>query len=156
MIASQHRIFLVLISTAVISMNFSCGKEDEDPFVNKVPQLEFVAVSPEQVTEFEDSLVFTVRYRDNNGDLGENNPDVKNLFLTDRRINLTYEYRIRQLAPSVQSVPITGNLEIVLPTVARTDTLVAQELADFSMYVVDRAGNKSNVVVSTPVRIMKP
>lgn len=156
MIASQHRIFLVLISTAVISMNFSCGKEDEDPFVNKVPQLEFVSVSPEQVTEFEDSLVFTVRYRDNNGDLGENNPDVKNLFLTDRRINLTYEYRIRQLAPSVQSVPITGNLEIVLPTVARTDTLVAQELADFSMYVVDRAGNKSNVVVSTPVRIMKP
>jgi hypothetical protein len=148
--------FLLLITSAVISMNVSCGKEDEDPFVNKVPQLEFVYVSPEQATEFEDSLVFIVRYRDNNGDLGENNPDVKNLFLTDRRINLTYEYRIRQLAPQGQSVPITGNLEIVLPTVARTDTLLAQELVDFSIYVVDRAGNKSNVVVSTPVRILKP
>lgn len=134
----------------------SCGNKDDGSFSEKSPALEFVSVSPVNAREFQDSLVFAVRYRDNDGDLGENNPDVKNLFLTDRRINLTYGYRIRQLAPSGTAVPIAGLLEIVLPAVARTDTLLADETAVFGIYVVDRAGNRSNEVSSAPVRIYKP
>lgn len=131
----------------------SCKKKDEDPFVNKEPFIELVNVTPVQAVEFSDSLIFTVHYRDNDGDLGENTATVKNLFLTDNRVNVEYAYRIQQLAPSGSNVPIEGDLLVVLKSVARTDTTLAQQVATFSLYVVDRAGHKSNTVVSVPVTI---
>lgn len=134
----------------------SCDKKDDDPFANKVPEISLVSVQPDQVIEFSDSLVFTVHYRDNNGDLGENDPDVKNLFIRDNRIGIVYDYRIQQLAPSGSTIAIEGDLQVVLNTLARTDTSIAQENATFSLYVVDRAGNKSNTVTSGNIIIKEP
>lgn len=108
------------------------------------------------VVEFQDSLVFNIKYRDNDGDLGENNPNVKNLFITDNRIGIVYDYRIQQLAPTGSAIAIEGTLQVVLNSVARTDTSLAQESATFSVYVKDRAGNKSNVVTSGAITIKEP
>jgi hypothetical protein len=141
--------YLPVIGLAVIT---GCKKEDDD-FSDPVPQLTFVSVTPAIATEFSDSLVFTFRYRDNDGDLGENNPDVKNLFLKDNRIGIEYSYRVQQLAPSGSQVAIEGNLQVVLNTISRTDTALAQESATFSIYMVDRAGHKSNSITSSPVII---
>ncbi len=132
----------------------ACGKEDDDPFANPDPVIELKAVTPTTAVEFSDSVVFTIYYRDNNGDLGDNNPAVKNLFLKDNRIGIEYSYRIQQLAPTGSNVAIEGNLNVVLNTVARTDTSLSQESATFSLYVKDRAGNKSNVVTSGPIVIV--
>ncbi len=131
-----------------------CTKEDKESLGDPVPRIELLSVIPSTAVEFNDSIVFTIKYRDNDGDLGENDPDVKNLFLTDNRIGIQYSYRIQQLAPSGSSIPIEGNLELILNTIARTDTSLSQEAVTFSIYVVDRAGNKSNVVTSSPVIII--
>lgn len=146
-------LFIVVLLSGVFFI-MACGKEDEDPLANPVPVIELKAVSPLTVVEFSDSIVFTLYYRDNNGDLGDNDPAVKNLFLKDNRIGIEYSYRIQELAPSGSNVPIEGNINVVLNTVARTDTSLLQELATFSLYVVDRAGNKSNVVSSGAVTIV--
>ncbi len=142
----------LLFLVAALSFNSGC-KKDDDPFANKVPQIELLSLTPQMVVEFNDSLVFKIKYRDNDGDLGENNPSVKNLFITDNRIGIVYDYRIQQLAPTGSSIAIEGTLQVVLNSVARTDTSLAQESATFSVYVKDRAGNKSNTVTSGAITI---
>jgi hypothetical protein len=62
---------------------------------------------------------------------------------------------VQQLAPSGDQVAIEGNLQVVLTTISRTDTALAQESATFSIYMVDRAGHKSNSITSSPV-IIRP
>ncbi len=156
-IHSLHKIFKcptigLLFLVAGILWTTGC-KKDDDPFANKVPTIELLSLTPQMVVEFQDSLVFNIKYRDNDGDLGENNPNVKNLFITDNRIGIVYDYRIQQLAPTGSAIAIEGTLQVVLNSVARTDTSLAQESATFSVYVKDRAGNKSNTVTSGAITI---
>ncbi len=132
----------------------SCSKDEQDPFEDPVPVIDLVSVTPSTAVEFKDSILITIHYRDNDGDLGENTAGVKNLFVKDNRIGIEYAYRIQQLAPSGSSIPVEGNLNVVLNTVARTDTSLTQQNVTFSIYVKDRAGHKSNVVTSGPVIII--
>lgn len=145
----------LLFLVASVLLNSGC-KKDDDPFANKTPSIEILSITPQMVVEFADSLVFKIKYRDNDGDLGENDPGVKNLFITDNRIGIVYDYRIQQLAPSGSSIAIEGTLQVVLNSVARTDTSLVQESVTFSVYVKDRAGNKSNVVTSGTITIKEP
>ena len=144
-------LFCLMLSMFLIFIS-GC-KKDDDPFANKVPQIELISLSPLVAIEFNDSLVFNIKYRDNDGDLGENDPAVKNLFITDNRIGIVYEYRIQQLAPTGSNIAIEGTLQVVLNSVARIDTSNAQEQATFSIYVKDRANNKSNILTSPSVTI---
>lgn len=144
---------LMLLAMSCFIFLFSGCEKDEDPFANKSPQIELLSLTPSVVVEFADSLVFQIKYRDNDGNLGENDPTVKNIFITDNRIGIVYDYRVQQLAPTGSTIAIEGTLKVVLNSVARTDTSVAQQTATFSVYVVDRAGNKSNTVTSAPITI---
>ena len=143
----------ILLSSFLLLFFISCKKDDEKSD-NPVPVIEFKNVSPATVKEFTDSLVFTIHYKDGDGDLGENNADVKNLFLTDNRIGIKYEYRIQQLAPDNSAIAISGDLKIVLKNVSVTDSS-SQQNASFSVYLVDRAGHSSNTVTSGNILITK-
>ena len=138
----------------LLAVGFSgCEKDDNDP-TNPIPFIEFMSVSPTTVQEYTDSLVFTISYEDGDGDLGENNADAKNLFVTDTRNQVSYGFRIQQLAPTGANIPIQGNLKVTLDRVAILNGS-ATELVTFELYVVDRAGNKSNTVVSTQVEVVQ-
>lgn len=126
-----------------------CSKDSEDR-TNPVPVIEFVSVTPGTVQEYTDSLTFTIYYRDGDGDLGENDADVKNLFLTDTRNQVTYKYRIQQLAPTGAAIPIEGNLNITLDNTAILDGSVS-ETVTYDIYITDRAGNRSNTVSSDEI-----
>ena len=148
----MRKICILMICGALLFIS-SC--KDEEITYSEVPSLEFVSVTPLVVNEFQDELEFVIKYIDGDGDLGENDPNVVNLFLKDERINITHEYRISQLSPSGSSIPIAGNLRVVLESVGITDGTMLQT-ASFSIYMVDRAGHTSNVVLSPPVTIRKP
>ena len=135
-----------------VVMLTACKKEADE--VDVVPEITFVSVTPTTAKEFQDSLTFTISYKDGNGDLGENSPDTKNLFLTDNRIGITYSYRIQQLAPDNADIAIQGQLHVVLKNIAITDSSNQQQ-ATFNINVTDRAGNKSNTVTSSVVTITK-
>lgn len=147
------RTYLLPVIASGIVLIASCKKDDTDP-TDPVPVITFESVTPATVQEYTDSLVFTISYADGDGDLGENDADVKNLFLTDVRNQVTYEYRIRQLAPTGANIPIQGNLNIVLDHTAILDGSTS-ETAAFEIYVVDRAGNVSNTVTSSLVQVVQ-
>ena len=132
---------------------FCVGCGNDEP-VSEIPHLEFVSVNPEQVQVFEDNLIFTIFYQDGDGDLGENNPDLHNLFLKDNRNDIVYEYRIEQLAPDDANITIQGELNIELSGTGITDGSQEQSTT-FDIYVIDRAGNKSNTITSSNIIIVQ-
>lgn len=142
---------LVLVFSVVLTL-WACKKEEIS--FGTTPSLEFVSISPSSITELQDEVIVTVLYRDGDGDLGENTPDIKNLFVTDSRNDVQYSFRVQQLAPSESGISIEGQLEINLKTL----TVVSEattESASFEVYIVDRAGNKSNVINTSIITISK-
>lgn len=132
---------------------FCIGCGNDEP-VSEIPYIEFVSVNPKQVQAFEDNLIFTIFYQDGDGDLGENNPDLHNLFLKDNRNDIVYEYRIEQLAPDDANITIQGELNIELSGTGITDDSQEQS-ATFDIYIVDRAGNNSNTISSSNIIVFQ-
>ena len=140
-----------LIYIYIIFFCIGCGNNET---VSEIPFIEFVRVDPKQVQAFEDNLIFTIFYQDGDGDLGENNPDLHNLFLKDNRNDIVYEYRIEQLAPDDANITIQGELNIELSGTGITDGSQEQSTT-FDIYVIDRAGNKSNTITSSNIIIVQ-
>lgn len=131
----------------------SCNKEEED--VNVVPQITFNGVNTTSIQQFSGPLVFTIGYRDGDGDLGENVDGVVNLFIRDRRNNLLYPFRVKSLSPSNGAVvSIQGTIEVEFAPVALTDS-VASQTAIFEIYMKDRAGHQSNTVESSVITVTR-
>ena len=151
--AIARNIFIVhaMILLSILFMT-SCKKEDSG--FSEVPEISFVSITPASQKEFENPFIITVSYKDGDGDLGENNPDVKNLFVKDNRIGITYEYRLQQLAPDNAAVPIQGTFTIDLPLLGITNGNNSQQ-ATFEVYVTDRDNNRSNTIATTAVTITK-
>lgn len=141
--------FLLLVAFA------GCGKEKivEPEPISKVPAIKFVSIEPGTAVKYRDQIGITIEYTDGDGDLGENVADVKNLFCTDSRNNVTYQFRIRQLAPDTATIAITGKLKFNLDPQGFVDDSHTSETATYSIYVKDRAGNQSNSVETTPLVI---
>jgi len=136
----------------MIGMLISACKKDKVEY-SDVPKITFESISPGSVQQFRDSVIITIDYVDGNGDLGENNSEVKNAFVTDSRNDLTYSFRVRQLAPTDANIIIKGRLLIIVPQVALDNLTGISETASFSVFVEDRAGNKSNVVNTSTITI---
>ena len=144
--------YLIIFISVVCLFLVSCKKQ-EPPF-SATPEISFKQILPAVAKAFTDSITFEFTYKDGDGNLGENKADAENLFLTDNRINLVYKYRIKQLAPDGESIPIQGSLSVILQNTTITDSS-QEQTATFSLYVVDRDGNKSNVITSVPVLIQR-
>lgn len=141
------------VALLLVVLIFSSCKKDEDG-LSVVPQLTFESISPTSIEELGGPITFRISYQDGDGDLGENNPNVKNLFLQDQRNGITYEYRIQELAPQGADIAIIGTIDIVLNTTSITDGSNEQEVT-FYIYAIDRAGNSSNTITSSPLTIYK-
>lgn len=145
-----NRPFLILL---VIIFSFSCKKEEGISF-DPTPKIEYIGISPTVANEYTDSVTITIKYNDGDGDLGENTTTAKNCFVTDNRIGITYQYRIKQLAPDGANIPIEGNLNIELGGQGITDNS-NQQSASYTIYLVDRAGHQSNFVTTAAISIRK-
>ncbi|MBK8441908.1 MAG: hypothetical protein IPL35_00185 [Sphingobacteriales bacterium] len=136
----------------IIMLAVGCKQEDADLGFTEIPEIELIGTQPLSVKAFKDSIVFTIAYKDADGDLGENNADAENLFLTDERIGITYPYRIQQLSPA--SVPIQGQLDVVLKHTLITDGSTLQN-ATYSIYIEDRAKHRSNTVTTPNIVVQE-
>ena len=130
----------------------SCKKDKTESTIS--PQIEFVSISPSSAVEYVNSITITFSYDDLDGDLGQNDPNVTNLFITDSRNNVTYNYRISQLSPDGSNIHIKGNLNAVIKSTAITDASSSQQVT-YSIYVKDRAGNSSNTITTSAITITK-
>jgi hypothetical protein len=147
----KHSIFILTLSS--IFLFTGCKKEES---ISNTPFIKFISITPNPSIKYQDEITITIEYTDGNGDLGENTADVKNLFVTDSRNNVTSEFRIPQLAPDNSNIIIRGNLAIHLPPQGFVDDSHTSETVTYTIYVKDRAGNTSNTVQTSVLTINKP
>lgn len=145
----------LIVSLALL---LSCKKEkgnDPLPPISNIPEIELSGTSSTSINQFDD-ITLTVKYTDGNGDLGESDANINSIFVTDNRdISIVHKFHLQPLAPIGQDVAIQGNLKIKIENVILLDQSNTSENASFSVYILDRAGNKSNIVTSPSVRISK-
>lgn len=120
-----------------------------------VPNLKFESFEGDSVFNLQDGLVLNISYFDADGDLGQNDPDVHNLFVTDKRNEVTYKFRIQQLRDDKYTCGVEGNMEVVIPKPSIIDPNAETETLNYSIYAFDRAGNKSNVINTGPIKIYR-
>ncbi len=149
----QPFVRIAFAATLVLTLFSACKKEKID-LTDPVPTILGITVSPATVVEFQDSIIFLIDYRDGDGDLGENSPYAHNLFVTDNRINVTEEFRIRELAPQGAEIPITGTLRVVLRNTGITDNSNSQTVT-YTIYMKDRAGNESDRLVTPSITVTR-
>ena len=130
---------------------FSCKKDDT---LSVVPTLEFQSISPSIAQEYIDDIIIAISYTDEDGDLGENAPDIDNLFVEDSRNGIVYHFRIPQLAPNGSEIAIEGNFNITINGSGITNNSTSQKV-DYAIYVKDRAGNKSNTITTSSITIQQ-
>jgi hypothetical protein len=144
--------YLFVISLSLLF--FSCEKNSTDPVFSKIPTIKITEVSHDTLVQFIDQLVLKIEYEDGDGDLGNANPDVNSIFVKDSRLENPDEYYLPPLAPDSAMVSITGifNLELSTTFLFGNGT---EESAIFEVFVIDRAGNVSETVETTPILIIK-
>jgi hypothetical protein len=119
------------------------------------PVIRFVDIQPKVVTEFEDSIVITFSYRDENGDLGNPDPDVLNLKIQDARLENPDFYHLQLLAPPNDKLTIEGTVHFKLKNTALLGA-GGDEQTSYELTVTDRAGNESNPIFTDVITITRP
>lgn len=140
-----------LVLTAMVWLS-SC-QSDDITFVYPIePEITSVEVTPTQVQEFSDSLVFSISYRDGDGDIGWPEGDSLPLYIKDIRLPAPDRFFVGPQAPLGSQISIQGQLKVVLPNTFRLGT-GPQETTRFEVWLTDRAGHASNIVLTEDVII---
>ena len=135
----------------IVLLLFACKKDET---LSVVPTIEFQSINPSIAQEYIDDIIITISYADEDGDLGENSPDIDNLFVEDSRNGIVYHYRIPQLAPNGNEISIEGNFNIKINGTGITNESSSQKV-NYNIYVKDRAGNKSNTITTSSITIQQ-
>ena len=132
----MKKLLLILLC---VPLMFSCG-ENLDKEITKAM--------------LDDEYTGKGTYTDEDGNLGENNPDVHNLFVQDNRNDIEYKYRIPELSPSGSDISIEGTFNIKINGTGITDESSSQKV-NYNIYVKDRVGNKSNTITTSSITIQQ-
>jgi hypothetical protein len=153
----------LLLGLGLAGLN-ACGP---DQIFDDVPEIAFVSLSKDTIREFE-PFQLTIRYQDGDGDLGvEGNTARPNLFLQDDRdipanfpsaenpYDGIWAYSLPSLTPDARRPSIQGEITLTFDgLLGMIDPRKPSETVRFKIYMVDRAGNRSNVVVADPLVIV--
>ena len=142
----------VLTCLSFVLIN-SCTKYEEVKESEK-PSITYSMITPINIKEFKDSVQITIKYKDGNGDLGDENPDELNIYVKDNRLDKADFYHLHALAPPGTSIAIDGTLNIKL----KNTFLIGSGNSETTSYEVklkDRAGNWSNAITTEMVTITK-
>jgi len=154
------------LSILILALGLSCCSNN-DPIYELTPTIEFISISPEEVEEF-GPFVLELSFQDGDGDLGgtsEGQSTPFNLFLQDLRAGYPlpdggfdglFKYSLPDLTPDSRNPSIQGEIKIDLGDIGIIHPDSLKESARFEIWILDRAGNKSNVVVSEPLVINRP
>ena len=147
---SKHY-YLIFISLVLLS---SCKKDENLLPLDTVPHVQIESISKDTIIQFKEQLKLTIKYEDGDGDLGNKDTDINSLFIKDSRLEFADEYYIAPSSPDGSQISITGNLDITLSSafiLGNGD----YEQTYFDVWMVDRVGNKSNVVRTKEIIIKK-
>ena len=151
----MKEIFFLIAITGLIFASCKKSKSNEPlPAVSDVPSIELISVTPTTVHALQDSIVFTIRYTDGDGDLGFDSADSIVVYLTDKRFPLTIPFHVQPLSPLNTEITITGELPIVLSNTILQDNSSSSESAVFEIQIRDRANHYSNKLTTTAITVL--
>jgi hypothetical protein len=149
------RTLLSISALIMIILVISCKKKKTETPPDPVPTIEIISVSPSTVTEFTDSVIIKLKYKDANGDLGDESPDELSLYVKDSRLPNPDKFHVKPLAPVISdNIPIEGELTIKLNSLFLLGAGTT-ELTVLNIKMKDRAGNWSAEVTSPQITINK-
>ncbi len=132
------------------------------PGFSDVPEIEFTALSSYSMNQGavnDDSIAIFFNFKDGNGDIGDS--DKANIVLTDNRTGEQFDkFRVPVIPLPGSSNGVEGEVRLLvlttccifpdpIPPCSSPSQFPTNELS-FDIYLVDRAGNQSNVI-TTPV-----
>ena len=122
-------------------------------------EISFLSITPATATQFTaDEISLTIHYQDGDGDLGYEGDPTNNLFVEDMRSAYAADsarfsaFPFASLTPETRKPSIQGEISVVLTTPPWEPT---EEPLVYRVYIVDRAGNVSNSVLSTPIVVQQ-
>ena len=138
-----------LLTLALAGLVSACPQDNLDPVE---PQLTWVSINAETVVSATTPVVVTLAYRDHQGDLGWNDPDVHALEVQDDRLDAPDTYHIPPLTPDGMELDIDGTFVVNLPPLFLLGN-GGDEPTRLTFRITDRAGHVSNAVVSPVILI---
>ncbi len=135
---------------------------------SEVPQLEFQGFSKStmmQGSNQQDSVIMTLFFTDGDGDFGSaTNSAASNIFIKDLRTNQTFrEYKAPFVPEAGATNGISGTIRVKIYTTCciydvntgippcEPTTIFPTNVLPLEVYIIDRAGNVSNVVRTTDI-----
>ncbi len=167
------RIVIGLCLLVVIGFS-SCLKGPEYPIE---PNITNVTIDKTVIDNFVESFVISIDFEDGDGDLGAipdsggDSPAASdNVFIVDNRINIGLDsvflrqFSVETLTPSGGNQTIDGTIRVTVTDVCCfneggsaacpfNDVRIETNEVVFDVYVMDRAGHKSNVMQTPPLTI---
>ncbi len=147
---------LTYLSLLVFGMTLlvsACKKEETLP-AQAAPVIGILSITPDTIVQYQDSLVIVIQYEDQNGDLGNINPDKHDLEIKDSRLQFADTYHVKPLSPDGTSLYIHGKLSVTIPTMFLLGNGNLEQVT-FSIKLRDRAGQWSEEVDSDPIFIKR-
>ncbi|MEL6922845.1 MAG: hypothetical protein AAFO94_02275 [Bacteroidota bacterium] len=146
----------IILTTCFVSILLysSCEQVSTDPVLPLTPAIKLLEVSHEELKAFDDLLSIRIEYEDGDGDLGNSDNDINSLFIRDSRLNETDGYFVGPLAPEDATISIRGTLNIEVGSFFLLGN-GSQEKTTLTIYMVDRAGNRSNELETEPITIYR-
>ena len=156
-----HTNTLLIVMACLLLASFSCrGRQVFPP----QPVIEFVSLTPSEVKALSGSFEIELKYKDGDGDIGTSRADYKNFFVIDNRTHLPdtariFTYTLPDLSSGARNPSIQGVIKVKIPLALSSSfyfpfPLPEKEETDFTVYLVDRAGNRSNMIVTSRVSIL--
>jgi hypothetical protein len=135
------------ISFTILLLFFSCKKKEE----NTPPFIQFISISPINVTQFVDPVTIKIHYEDSEGDLGHPNPDSLTMYIHDSRLSNADSLHIPPLTPEM-NLSIKGDIDIDIGSPFLLGN-GGSEYIKYTIKVKDNYGLWSNEVVTDEIEI---
>ena len=143
----------IIIPAFILLLMVACVRPQNYPII---PNISDIAISDSSVTEGVDSVVVSFHFTDGDGDLGVGKNDTSmNIFLVDNRTGYEYKYQMPTASDKKSPQSISGDTWVTVDPLNLTcrpfhptwDTL------SYDVYIVDRAGHKSNKLTTPDIYV---
>lgn len=143
--------FLLFIS--IVFLVTSCDRTVAVP-LREAPIVDVESISPVDLKEFDEKITLVLFYRDEQGDLGDLDPDEHSLHIKDSRLPESDTYHVRPITQVGEEVPVEGSLEIDLGRVFLLGN-GSEETFFYTIQLKDREGNWSEAIQSPSITVRK-
>ena len=154
MTCAHLRTCCVLLAGGLAPLAASCTKEVDDPTFPPEPTLVLEAQSDIELAAFADTLRLTLGYTDGDGDLGDV-ASGSGLYVLDRRLREPDVYALQRLTPDGEPLSIAGTFRLALGPYFVLGNAPA-ETFELELWLVDRAGNESPRIITSPITVRRP